>query len=123
MFSKSRSPSPDADDGEIETEVSKTKLSLIAPAEEPRLYERIGVALRRELDKRDELLTALLYRIEQLEKRDWNGVWTEGKSYGKGAIISHDGSAWTATKDYPQGKPGTPNSGWKLFVKRGRDGK
>jgi hypothetical protein len=68
-------------------------------------------------------IDALAKRVKELESREWVGVWQEGKSYAKGAIISHDGSAWTATRAYPEGKPGTPNSGWRLFVKRGRDGK
>jgi hypothetical protein len=42
---------------------------------------------------------------------------------GKGAIVSHDGSAWVATRELAEGKPGTPNSGFKLFVKRGKDAK
>jgi hypothetical protein len=62
-------------------------------------------------------------RLAALEARDWVGTWEQGKAYARGAVISHDGIAWTSTRPYPEGKPGTPNSGWKLFVKKGLDGK
>ena len=80
------------------------------------LFFKIGEATGAELNALDQ-------RIKALEARDWGGVWEAGKSYAKSSIISHAGSAWIATRQYPEGAPGMNNSGWKLFVKRGRDGK
>lgn len=50
----------------------------------------------------------------------YRGVWVE-RDYQKGASVTFGGSSWIAeraTKD----KPDTPNCGWRLAVKRGRDG-
>ena len=69
-------------------------------------------------------LKPLRERIAELEAREWAGVWEAGKSYAKGAIVSHGGSGWLALRQYPDGKPGDgANSGWRLIVKRGRDGR
>lgn len=50
------------------------------------------------------------------------GVWREGEAYARGDVTLWGGSAWEAVE--PKGlKPDAPDSGWRLFVKRGRDGK
>ena len=82
-----------------------------------KLCETIGKAVRQ------MVVEPLERRIRELEAREWCGVWQEGKAYSKNAIITHDGSAWLATREFPEGKPGTANSGFKLIVKRGRDGR
>jgi hypothetical protein len=48
------------------------------------------------------------------------GIWTERK-FKKGAGVTWAGSFWIAQKD-TAAKPDTPDSGWRLAVKRGRDG-
>lgn len=50
------------------------------------------------------------------------GVWREGGAYTKGDAVSWAGSLWIAQRDAP-GKPDTADGGWRLSVKRGRDGK
>lgn len=49
------------------------------------------------------------------------GVWTE-KQHKKGACVTWGGSLWIAQRD-TEAKPDSPDSGWRLAVKRGRDGK
>jgi integrin beta 3 len=49
------------------------------------------------------------------------GVWRDGP-YAKGSGTSWAGSFWIAQRDTSD-KPDTPDSGWRLAVKRGRDGK
>lgn len=49
------------------------------------------------------------------------GVWVEGKSYAAGDAVTWAGSVWIAQKD-TDGKP-DGGDGWRLSVKRGRDGK
>lgn len=52
------------------------------------------------------------------------GVYTADVAYKSGDGVTWGGSYWIATKDEPAGKPGEPGSdGWRLAVKRGRDGK
>lgn len=49
------------------------------------------------------------------------GVWVEGKGYSAGDAVTWAGSVWIAqkeTNDKPDG-----GNGWRLSVKRGRDGK
>lgn len=51
----------------------------------------------------------------------YRGVWTE-KEYQRGDMVTWAGSVWHAEKATST-KPDTPDGGWKLAVKRGRDGK
>lgn len=50
------------------------------------------------------------------------GVYREGGGYRKGNGVTWGGSYWIAQKDEP-GKPDTPDSGWRLAVKKGQNGK
>lgn len=50
------------------------------------------------------------------------GVFREG-TYRQGDGVTFGGSLWLAQKDDPPGKPGDPDSGWRLAVKKGRDGR
>jgi hypothetical protein len=98
------------------------------PAPAPRSTYVTQRELDRVLAKMGQMIGAelkpLRERIAELEAREWVGVFEQGRSYAKGAIVSHDGSAWVATRAYPEAKPGAgPNSGWRLIVKRGRDGR
>lgn len=49
-------------------------------------------------------------------------IFKEGKSYQAGDGVTWGGSYWIAQKD-TSAKPDTEDSGWRLAVKRGRDGK
>lgn len=51
------------------------------------------------------------------------GVFKEDSAYRKGNGVTWGGSFWIAQKDAPEGKPDAPNSGWRLAVKRGQNGK
>jgi hypothetical protein len=51
------------------------------------------------------------------------GVWKEGSDYLRGDGVSSGGSLWIAQKDAPRGRPGDPDSDWRLAVKKGRDGR
>lgn len=50
-----------------------------------------------------------------------HGVWKE-KLWRKGQGVTWGGSFWIAQRDTKE-KPDTPDSGWRLAVKKGRDGK
>jgi hypothetical protein len=50
------------------------------------------------------------------------GVYKVDGEYSAGDGTTWAGSYWIAQRDNP-GKPDTPDSGWRLAVKRGRDGK
>lgn len=50
------------------------------------------------------------------------GVFKEDGEYRKGNGVTWGGSYWIAQKDDP-GKPDTPDSGWRLAVKKGQNGK
>ncbi len=50
------------------------------------------------------------------------GVYREA-TYREGDGVTWAGSFWLAQKDGELGKPGLPDSGWRLAVKAGRDGK
>lgn len=50
------------------------------------------------------------------------GVYKDGQDYAAGDGVTWGGSFWIAQKD-TSAKPDTPESGWRLAVKKGRDGK
>lgn len=50
------------------------------------------------------------------------GVFAEGKDYEEGDAVTWGGSLWIAQRSTSQ-KPDSADSGWRLAVKRGRDGK
>jgi len=50
------------------------------------------------------------------------GVYKSGEQYQRGDMVTWGGSLWLAQRD-TDAKPDTPESGWRLAVKRGRDGK
>lgn len=43
--------------------------------------------------------------------------------YERGDAVTHGGSLWIAQQDAPEGAPGMGGKGWRLAVKKGRDGK
>lgn len=43
--------------------------------------------------------------------------------YEKGDAVTHGGCLWIAQQDAPEGAPGMGGKGWRLAVKKGRDGK
>jgi integrin beta 3 len=49
------------------------------------------------------------------------GIWRT-KDYSAGDGVTFKGSYWIAERD-TDGRPGEPDSGWRLAVKRGRDGR
>lgn len=50
------------------------------------------------------------------------GVWSEGKSYEHGDVVTWGGSQWHANETTSL-KPGEGLKAWTLVVKRGRDGR
>jgi hypothetical protein len=99
------------------------------------LVEGIGSVLPRFVDKRmRELLPALtgneVARINALEEElaavkarpalFYKGVWQADHclKYSGGDAVTLEGSLWIAT-GIPSARPGTPDSGWTLAVKRG----
>lgn len=69
-------------------------------------------------------VTLKLGDVERTIKLDTvidRGVWAQ-QDYEKGDAVSYGGSLWIAQEDAPDGAPGT-TKGWRLAVKKGRDGK
>ena len=52
----------------------------------------------------------------------YRGVWAEGQTYQAGDVVTWGGSAHVAETE-TAAKPDTKDCGWRLAVKRGRDGK
>ncbi len=69
----------------------------------------------------------LVKRLEELETRAvggvrYEGVYENGRTYIRGSFVSSRGSVWHADRQ-TSARPGDPDSGWTLAVKRGRDGR
>ena len=52
----------------------------------------------------------------------YRDIWRDDGEYAKGDAVTRDGSIWVLQADVARGKPGDEGSGWRLAVKRGRDG-
>jgi hypothetical protein len=52
----------------------------------------------------------------------YRDVFKAGETYARGDAVTWGGSLWIAQKE-TDAKPDSPESGWKLAVKKGRDGK
>src|SRR5262245_30622928 len=65
---------------------------------------------------------ALGKRIAELEASGlrYMGVFQSSMSYQRGSVVTHDGSAWHATRAVTAERPGT-SDGWQLMVKHGKD--
>lgn len=59
-------------------------------------------------------------RIKALEAQTltYGGIWGDGEAHAKNTLCTRSGSLWLAERDTTR-QPGTPDSGWKLIVKRG----
>lgn len=79
-----------------------------------------GIATREELDSLIE------QRFAELQVRSladtFQGVYDQSKLYTKGQIAMWDGQPWLAMVPETRAMPGQ-SSDWKLFAKRGRDGR
>lgn len=51
------------------------------------------------------------------------GAYKSQSEYECGDAVTHGGSLWIAQQDSPEGAPGMGGKGWRLAVKKGRDGK
>jgi hypothetical protein len=75
------------------------------------LHRKVGVKYR-----------ALEKRIAALEAKPkglaWGGIWNEGEAHAKDTLATRSGSLWLAERDTVQ-QPGSPDSGWRLILKRG----
>lgn len=52
----------------------------------------------------------------------YRGVFDKAAAYVRGDVVTYAGSTFIANEDAPEGQPES-SKGWKLSVKRGRDGK
>lgn len=66
---------------------------------------------------------SVVERSVKLPTVQYRNVHEIGKDYEPGDVVAWDGSAWIREKSEGIGRPSTPNSGWRLVAKRGRDGK
>jgi hypothetical protein len=68
---------------------------------------------------------ALEQRLTELERcpLDWKGVWSPDTHYTARSLVTHNGSVFYAQSKVAKGVMPGEGEGWKLIVKRGRDGK
>jgi hypothetical protein len=94
------------------------------------LNDRIQL-IEKQQEKYERAMTAnrhiagtLMKRIESIEADQMKplGVWTAGQ-YEKNNIVTDRGSSWICQRTTDQRPGNGDDSGWTLFVKRGRDGK
>ena len=97
-------------DGNIDRRTLEDTISDILADALENIYESLG--------KRIEEAVARA-ASNQLIYRD---VWHEAIRYRLNEIVTHGGGLWISYRDNPD-KPGEPDSGWRVIVKRGEPGK
>lgn len=72
----------------------------------------------------EQRIAALEERLRVAEEKGiaYQGVWQRAQTYGRGAVVTHKGSAWVALAAETQSEPGA-TSGWQLMVRAGKDAK
>jgi hypothetical protein len=81
--------------------------------------EAMGELLKEQLDP----IRARLGALEASDaQKAYRGVFSTTESYQKHNSVTHSGGVWIATRDDP-GVPGIDGNGWRLAVKRGKDGR
>ncbi|RVC80208.1 hypothetical protein EN745_13620 [Mesorhizobium sp. M4A.F.Ca.ET.022.05.2.1] len=73
-----------------------------------------------------ERCKALEARVKELEERpatQYRGVWANEETYKRGDMITHGGSTWHCELDASRGVRPGDGVGWRLMVKKGRDGR
>lgn len=78
-----------------------------------------GIATRAELEVIAKELNADLHVLNLADS--YQGTFDQAKTYGRGQIVSWDGQPWLAMAA-TRATPGL-SSDWKLFAKKGRDGR
>jgi hypothetical protein len=51
------------------------------------------------------------------------GLWKHGATYALGDVAQFSGSAWVCTKAHRASGPTADHTCWRLWIKRGKDGK
>jgi hypothetical protein len=51
------------------------------------------------------------------------GLWKHGATYALGDVAQFSGSAWVCTKAHTASGPTADHTCWRLWIKRGKDGK
>ncbi|HEY0876470.1 MAG TPA: hypothetical protein VGD94_23555 [Vicinamibacterales bacterium] len=77
--------------------------------------------VKKALAPRDERLTALEQRVQQLEQRPavaYSGTYDATKAYHEGALVTRNGGLWLATMASTGETPGRSDA-WRLVVKSG----
>jgi hypothetical protein len=73
-----------------------------------------------------ELLDPIRARLDALEsseaQKSYRGVFSTTETYARHNSVTHHGSIFVAERDAP-GMPGVDGTGWRLAVKKGRDGR
>lgn len=73
-----------------------------------------------------ERVKELEARVAELENKpsvEYRGVWRSNEEYRRGNLVTHDGSMWHAEIVSNGLIPGDGTAGWKLCVKKGKDGR
>jgi hypothetical protein len=90
------------------------------------IVSTIKAALKAHIPPLKEQIVALEKEVAELKARPVvhdAGVWTHGKVYEPGAIVSHRGSGWICSAAHLSTGDDLNHEHFRLFVKSGRDGK
>ena len=73
-------------------------------------------------DHVERRLAPVLSRLDAVERSvskslTYHGVWQRSTAYQRGAVVTHSGTIWSATKSIENGEQPGKDSAWQLMVK------
>lgn len=98
--------------------MTSTELSALLKGLVPGVREFVS-ALLKTRDARQDALEARITALEARKSVTYRGVFTDGKRYEPGDMVTSDGSVWHCNVE-TQMRPGA-GAMWTLAVKHGRD--
>ena len=93
---------------------------------ERKLAHVIAAGIKAALVEPNAEIAALKQQVVELASRPTmqdKGTWASGTTYDEGALVSHGGSAWICSATHFAVGSEPDHQHFRLFVKRGRDGR
>jgi hypothetical protein len=86
------------------------------------IAEVIAVAVRDATTPLAQRITALETELKQVKSKGltYRGVWQRASDYERGAIVTHGGTAWAATKAVTEGEEPGKGGTWQMMLKPAR---
>jgi hypothetical protein len=86
------------------------------------IAEVVATAVREATAPLAKRISALESEVAQVKAKGltYRGVWQRASDYERGAIVTHGGTAWAATKAVTEGEEPGKDGKWQMMLKPAR---